>query len=222
MTRPTSFDDASLCSPIPPIPHRDIPVVDETVSYAGAPIPVPQTIVVIEGRGRSRSRSRTPERDFYNPRYSPSPIGPRRRRSRSRSSTPSWERCRCRRRSPSPEYLRSSRVPPPRTPSPVSVLAAPIIPPLPQQPIVVMPPPMPASISSPSPLPWYQPAVWQTQIVKQPVDILTFHYSNSKNMAYVPAAKTYDVRPILTLVCGMCVRSDGIVGGNRYGSRALA
>ena len=36
------------------------------------------------------------------------------------------------------------------------------------------------------------------QVPKHPVDILTFYYD--KDMAYAPAAKTYDVR-LLFLIC---------------------
>jgi len=55
------------------------------------------------------------------------------------------------------------------------------------------PPVVPAPMSPPSPSPWYvgpPSGIWPTQYAKQPVDILTFHYN--KNMAYAPAAKTYD------------------------------
>jgi len=53
------------------------------------------------------------------------------------------------------------------------------------------PPPRP--ISPPSPSPWYTSPpsfIYPSQYQKVAVDILTFHYN--KNMAYAPAAKTYD------------------------------
>jgi len=52
---------------------------------------------------------------------------------------------------------------------------------------------VPGPMSPPSPSPWcVRPpsGIWSTPAPKQPVDILTFHYN--KNMAYAPAAKTYD------------------------------
>jgi hypothetical protein len=80
-----------------------------------------------------------------------------------------------------------------RSPSPIP---APIIIPLqPSQLLIVVV--LPVSMSLPSPSPWYvgpPSVIWPTQIPKQPVDILTFHYN--KNMAYMPAARTYDVHPL--------------------------
>ncbi|KAH9035603.1 hypothetical protein EDB84DRAFT_1269428 [Lactarius hengduanensis] len=145
---------------------------------------VPAPVEEGRGRSRSRSRSRSPSRSPRRPpspvriysRYSRSPSPRRRSRSRSRSSSRSWRRCRRRSVTP-PGYLNTVtyRPGPPRSPSPSYTIQPPIILPQQQLPIVVVPQPSP-----PLPSSWY----------KQPVDILTFHYN--KNMAYAPAAKTYD------------------------------
>jgi len=53
-----------------------------------------------------------------------------------------------------------------------------------------MTPPPPPSIRCLTPPHLAPTMVWPPSVVKCPVDILTFH--NNKNMAYAPAAKTYD------------------------------
>lgn len=53
-------------------------------------------------------------------------------------------------------------------------------------------PPIMMTVPSPSP-----PPLPPVPMPFDPVDILTFNYN--KNMAYAPAAKTYDVRPSLAL-----------------------
>jgi hypothetical protein len=140
---------------------------------------VPPPILVEEIRGRSRSRS--PHRPICmlpcrRGRHDHSRSSSR-GRSRSRSSSPRWRRrSRSRSFSPPPRVI---TIPPP------SPLPIPIIPPA---------PPAPAPIVSPPS--WYATppsGVWPTyNVPKQPVDILTFEYN--KNMAYVPATKTYEVR----------------------------
>jgi hypothetical protein len=60
-----------------------------------------------------------------------------------------------------------------------------IVPAPPQPPL----PPLMIPVASPSPPPL------PPMMPFDPVDILTFNYD--KNMAYAPAAKTYDVRPSL-------------------------
>jgi hypothetical protein len=139
----------------------------------------PPTLVE-QDRGRSRSRSRSPRRlrpPFIFPNLRSSPTRISRSRSLSRSPSPIWKRySRPRPRSYSPGDIDIINIPPP-SPPPI--------------PIIVQQPPPPQFIPPPS---WYAAppsGVWRT-VPPQPVDILTFNYN--KNMAYVPATKTYDVR----------------------------
>jgi hypothetical protein len=208
------YDDSSL----PFVPQRDIPLINDSIPFAGSMMHIftppcmvtPPTVPVVEeARGRSRSRSRS--RSHSRSRSSSRSGGPRRlspvrihvhsrsrhrsrtrSRSRSRSSSPRWRRCPARRRRSDSPFMDNLgfRPYPSRssTPIPIPIIQQPPT----QPPIIVVPqgPPM----SPPSPSPWYcgpPSVVWQ--VPKQPVDILTFHYN--KNMAYAPAAKTYDVRP---------------------------
>jgi hypothetical protein len=192
-------DDASL-DIFPPIdPHPPTPL-----AYVPPPVqiqPLPPFELLFPGspladkcysRGRSRSRS-PPSRDRS--------ASPGRRHSPVRgqvyitvpslydtSSSPS-------RRSYSPESSRSPSPPPrrrrysyrSRTPSPIRPYYAP--------PQIIYPPPPPPIVSLPSltPPPPIPSAMWPptAMSIPEPVDILTFHYN--KNMAYAPAAKTYDV-----------------------------
>ena len=143
-------------------------------------------------RRRSRSRSRSPSPSlgfipgpFYGNSYIPvpPPIIYDYTPPRSRSCSPIS-------RSPSPVhrrhrrcYRRSSRSSSRRrrsySPAPPIIIHAP--------PSVTVPSPLLA----PSPM-WAPPPA----PAPEPVDILTFHYN--KNMAYAPAAKTYDVRFLLS------------------------
>ena len=98
-------------------------------------------------------------------------------RSRSRSPSPIWRRLR------------------PRSFSPASIDII-NIPPPPAMPQFIPPPSWNAALSSP-------PDVWRTLPSMQPTDILTFNYKS--NMAYAPAAKTYDVRFYSLLSYVSCV-----------------
>jgi hypothetical protein len=194
------YDD----SPIPFVPHRDIPLFDESIRpYSGYIIPPPPPAPVEEGRGRSRSRSRSPRRLSPVRVYGRSRSRHRSRtrsRSHSRSSSIRWRRCAARRRRSDSFFTDNLRSRPLRSRS-LSPIPAPIIcPPQPSQPPIVVVPQAP--MSPPSPSPWYvgpPSVIWPAQMPKQPVDILTFHYN--KNMAYAPAAKTYEVRPLSLHVC---------------------
>jgi hypothetical protein len=97
--------------------------------------------------------------------------------------------------------------------------------PRPSMPVVVevfgpTPPPV-----TPAPLPPVQPIPPIPGPLFDPVDVLTFHYN--KNMAYAPAAKTYDVRFFFLFYSfpdrclNLTVRAF-FAGGHRYGARALA
>lgn len=86
-----------------------------------------------------------------------------------------------------------------RTPSPCPIPIGPTIVSVSPEPGFVVipprapPPPMLGPLPPPSPSLWYTrppSGIWPYQAPKQPVDILTFHYN--ENMAYAPAAKTYD------------------------------
>jgi hypothetical protein len=55
------------------------------------------------------------------------------------------------------------------------------------------PPPPPPLMHCMSPPLFPPPIMWPPSVMKCPIDILTFHYN--KNMAYAPAAKTYDICP---------------------------
>ena len=147
-----------------PIPINPSPLPPKDTFLRNTPPP----LIVDQDRGRSRSRSpRRLRPPFTFPNFCSSPT--RRRsfsRSRSRSPSPIWRRLRP--RSFSPASIDIINIPPP--------------------------PPMPEFIPPPS---WYvapspPPDVWRTLPSMQPTDILTFNYKN--NMAYAPAAKTYDVR----------------------------
>ena len=203
------YDDAST----PVVPHRDIPLVDADSLIHIMPSTVPvEGYYECQGRGRSRSRSRSPRR------LSPVRVYMR-SRSRHRSRTPSRSRSRSHSRSSSPRWRRCPFRRPSRSRSPASIPAPQLHVPRPPT-VVVMPPPPPPPIqvppmSPPSPSPWYfgppSSSIWPTQVAipKQlPVDILTFRYD--KNMAYAPAAKTYDVRPFHSLthsfLSSTCVR----------------
>ena len=189
MTWRRSVDDATLSIPfIPPLPSVDEsirPHTDPVIRSASPPTIVPITDVypligqASENRGRSRSRS--PRRLNPNCRDSPSHTPSSRShtpssRSRSSCSSGQWRA----RNAPIVIPIPSCQGPPPPLP-----------------PILVYPPEVPSPRSR-SPSPWcVRPlsppsVVWPTQVPKQPVDIVTFHYN--KNMAYAPAAKTYDVR----------------------------
>jgi hypothetical protein len=165
----TAFPSPSLIDiPIPPLP-----------------IPTPPMIHVDES-SRGRSLSRSPTRCFP-----PPPIRFREHGCFDRGRTPSGSRSPSRSRSPfcrlrRPYWERS------RTPSPS---------PLPQRhstydssyapPPVIIPPPPPIRCITPPHFP--PPVLWPPpSLAKIPVDILTFHFN--KNMAYAPAAKTYEVR----------------------------
>ena len=170
-------------------------------------------------RGRSRSRSPPPRRRrSASPgcRYSPIPIcgppviitGPSLYDSSpSRSSSPVSSR------SPSPRRPRRRRYSyRSRTPSPMrrSYTYSPpqIIYPPPPPPIL----PVPNYISPPSPIP---PITWPPAAnpIPEAVDILTFQYNN--NMAYAPAAKTYDVCLFVSSPTAIVIPTDPCnVGGN--------
>jgi hypothetical protein len=187
---PTSSLDDLFVPPIPSI--YSIPDCGSTIGcgfpHIGSAVPyVPPPVIIpdsLDSRGRSRSRSPSPGRI-----NTPSPIrlcggpvyGPP--IVCDFSSSPS--------RSPSPD---SSRSPSPRprrkrdsyrsfSPSPIrpSFSYAPPV-------IIQPPPPIMPSMTPPPPVP---PVVWSPTQYQEPVDILTFKYD--KNMAYAPAAKTYDV-----------------------------
>lgn len=210
------YDDVPL--PTPFVPHRDIPFVDDTTRPFSGPaiqiIPMPPTAPVEVGRGRSRSRShsrsrsrsRSPLRSRSPRRQSPPRVYVTRSRqrsltrSRSRSSSPRYrDRC-SRRRNDSPGciYIDAPRRRRSRSRSrSLSPIPAPQIIAQPSQPPIFVMPPPPRPISPPSPSPWYTgppSVIWPSQYQKVPVDILTFHYN--KNMAYAPAAKTYEVSPL--------------------------
>lgn len=70
-----------------------------------------------------------------------------------------------------------------------------------------------------------QPVSPVTGLPYEPVDIVTFNYN--KDMAYAPAAKTYDVRSFFLSIFPstlFCILTDGFhfTGGHRYGVGALA
>lgn len=216
MTLPGSVDDSPLSLPFIPTPLSDesISHTDPVTIDRMAPIIIHPPIVQIEEcRGRSRSRSCSSSRSSSRSprRLSPIIIYPNRRRSRgrsrsrsrSRSSSRSWRRCSRR----SPRSV-SPYIPPPRLPSPIPIGPTIITPPAPR--FCVVPPvhPMSGPMSPPSPSQWcVRPpsGVWSTQVpMKESVDILTFNYN--KNMAYAPAAKTYDVR-LLPLLFSSCLRA---------------
>ena len=218
MTLPSSVDDAPLSLPfIPPPPSDESTRHIDPVTIDRIPPPIiihPPIVQIEECRGRSRSRSSSRSSSRSPRRLSPIIIYPNRRcsgrscsrsRSRSRSSSRSSRRYRRRSRSISP-YI----PPPPRLPSesPIPIPGPTIIPPAPR--FCVVPPvhPMSGPMSPPSPSQWcVRPpsGVWSTQIpTKESVDILTFNYN--KNMAYAPAAKTYDVR-LLPLLFSSCLRA---------------
>jgi hypothetical protein len=167
-----TFDDTTTLPspplmniPIPPIP---IPPIPSTIPVSPPPIfPVDE----FKCRGRSLSRSPTPSLN--------SPVYPR-EYCHFLGRTPNSSRSPSRSRSPficGQAYLRA------RTPSPLRQSS--YVPPP-----VIIPPPPPMRCMTPPHIP---PALWSPHsIVKFPVDILTFHFN--KNMAYAPAAKTYDVR----------------------------
>lgn len=176
-------------SPIPPW-LRDPPTFppEDTFTH-NTQLPV---IVEQDDRGRSRSRSPRRSRTFPNFCYSPTlRRSSSRSRSRSRSPSPIWRRLRP--RSFSPASIDIINIPPP---SPIPPIPVPIT----RQPSPFVPPP--SWYVAPSPA----PGVWRTLPSIQPTDILTFNYKN--NMAYAPAAKTYDVCSLLSLfiVC-TCVRA---------------
>jgi hypothetical protein len=204
-----SPDDASLdifpkiFPPIePPTPLAYVPPLPVPVQSPPVPIEfffqgMPDKCYV---RGRSRSRSRSPPSSRS---HSASPAG--RRHSPIRAcggpiyitppslyypSSPSRSCSPDSSRSPSPlpaprrkRYSYRSRTPSPMRPYPYS--APQIIYPPPAPPIVTMP-----SMTPPTPI---RPFVYRQETLPtpEPVDILTYHYN--KNMAYAPAAKTYDV-----------------------------
>jgi len=185
--------------PCPPLPIDDdifivsspFPAADSFPCMFPPPAPL-QPVGPTEIRGRSTGRSPRGS-PSPSPSRSPSPIPidnfdtcyfsvppPRARYRRARSFSSS----RSRSRSP---FGRRSYAPSLRPSSPV------IIPP---------PPPLPTFMAPPTPLPIplsYQPYTpppippsmrWSSL----PVDILTFHYGD--NMAYAPAAPTYEVRSL--------------------------
>ena len=197
-------DDGSL-DIFPPIDlSSPLPYVPPPVPVQSPPLPIefffPETPdkCYFGSRGRSRSRSRTaPSRDpsaspprchspiraCVNPImvYPPSLYGS----SHSRSCTPESLR------SPSPpprrrRYSYRSRTPSPirrsYTYTPPQILYPPPPPPIVPLPNMTQPPPpiIPPFGYRPEPMP-----------IPEPVDILTYH--SNKNMAYAPAAKTYDV-----------------------------
>jgi hypothetical protein len=220
MSRSSSVDDVSLSLPfVPPLPlanETTIPHTDSvTINRTARPIIIHPPVVCVEdcrGRSRSRSRSSRSRSSTPSPHRLPTIIYPTRRcgrgsgssRSpsiRSRSPSPRRYARRPRSYSPGPPYIPR----PSRSPSPCPI---PIIPPGPT--IIAPPPPricvVPGPMSPPSPSQWcVRPpsGIWSTQVPK-PVDILTFHYN--KNMAYAPAAKTYDVRR-LSLLFTSCLRA---------------
>ena len=101
-------------------------------------------------------------------------------------------------RSYSPESSRSPSPPPrrrrysyrSRTPSPISPIRRSSYPTIPEVYYVPPPPPI-VNLPNMTPPPPVQPFVYRQETTPEPVDILTYHYN--KNMAYAPAAKTYDV-----------------------------
>lgn len=207
-----SPDDASLdifpkiFPPIePPSPLAYVPPIPAQVQSPPVPIEfffppgmMPDKCYV---RGRSRSRSRSPPSSRG---HSASPVG--RRHSPIRAcggpiyiAPPSlYYPGSSLSRSCSPDSSRSpSPVPPPRrkrysyrsrTPSPMRPYTY-------SPPQIIYPPPAPPIVTVPSmtPPPPIRPFVYrqETLPIAEPVDILTYHYN--KNMAYAPAAKTYDV-----------------------------
>ena len=214
---PTSPEpvDLSVPAPLPPSPtlwqdisSSDLSYIARPRSPTRVPLPPPITaqapppIVIFEPpRGRSRSRSYSPPFEEFtctrparsSRRYSY--VSPSRSRSRSRTPSP----CRYSRRrpssyrprsvSPSLERRYSFHVPPPPPPM--------FYPPLPPPPIFVCPPRTPTPIPPPTviipgPCMTPQPVSPVTGLPYEPVDIVTFNYN--KDMAYAPAAKTYDVR----------------------------
>ena len=139
------------------------------------------TALVEEDRGCSRSPlQRRSVGVFY-------------RRSRSLSASPGRSQCsRPRPASASPylPYIATSRRPS-RSRSPSSSPIIPMVQPGPPQ--IGLPP----SWCAAPPL-----SDLPTRVLQQPADILTFDYN--EDIAYAPAARTYDVRP-LSFVLLMCV-----------------
>lgn len=220
MTRSISVDDASLSIPyVPPFPFVDEfirPHTDPVIRSASPPTIVPITeihpLIVQAPENRGRSRSRSPRR--LNPSHTPSSRS-HTPSSCSRSRSPSrWRASNVSYISPGCPYIITppsrSSTPCPPGPVPIIIQSCPRYVQPPPPPIMVVPPEVPSPRSSRSSSPWcVRPpsppsVVWPAQVPKQPVDILTFHYN--KNMAYAPAAKTYDVRLLFFFVFLMFVR----------------
>jgi hypothetical protein len=181
-----------------PIPFDEVDFIPR-LSSTQSVIHYAAPSVVEEDRGRSRSRSRSPLQQR--------PVGVFRCRSRSSSSS-------------SP---RRSRCPRPRPASASPCLPYTATPRCPSRSRSLSPPPIP--IVQPSWCAAPPSGDWPAQVPQQPADILTFDYN--ENIAYAPAAKTYDVRPLL-LVLLMCAYVCDltldvyIAGSNRYCAGTLA
>ncbi|KAH9980045.1 hypothetical protein BGW80DRAFT_1454588 [Lactifluus volemus] len=206
-TLPPSIMNEFPSGPPPPIPFfsdsfSDSDITPSTVNDVNTPPPImsrppPPFVMVEESRERGRSLSRSPPPPIQDLRCCYDPISGT---PFSTSRSPSRSISRSRSRSFSPIYpLADMHVPyywrKSRTPSPIrhgglgqpSYNSPIIMHPPPPPPLAPLPPP-PMPCMSPPLFP--PPVMWPPSVVKCPVDILTFHYN--KNMAYAPAAKTYD------------------------------